>query len=281
MNNIKNYYSDSDSDSDQDQEKDQEEIHRPKKLQKLPPLPDIIQDQFYKSANFKNIDSKSMRFFNPEILGKTSQHIFNCLEFLPTKSQCQYLTHTIEDINMLLTSTKVGKLPKFQPLYESGLNFNIPLHVSLSPNIIMPSTLSQLFKERLQNKLKSHKLSSKVLKFDKLVLFPNLTGSSLFATLDLSKDSKENLSEILQIINESLEFEEDKGKLIKMLGKPFDKNSLHVSFAESPNIAIPILDNLNFWNEEISIVEINKDFQFEFDSLKITDGLSRLSIPLK
>mgnify|MGYP004710448101 CR=1 FL=1 len=271
MNLVGGYGSDSGSDTD----KEDSVLER---TSELPPIPFEILDKFHKAPSHPSPDLhiRYTKIFTPPA------GYFNCycsLEFLLNYQQLRLIDGVFQDLQMYSKMTNTFKsLPPFTPLLAEESVHN-QLHGSLTPNLNVTRKEKTNFQSILKSKLEKLQYSSdeKVVSFDKVRFFWSIDRTKIFAAMGVSEKSRSKIAPLHTLIMES--FEEVTENLLIVGESSFEHKNMHISFAETTgSMRRPDDQILEELETEVVDLRIPEELVFTFDSVKVQNGTSRLSL---
>lgn len=250
-----------------DSESDSESIE-------LPAVPAELLDKYHKapssSMKYKIIFTPPLGYFNS----------YCSLEFLPNSHQLDLLSSVFKDVLMYQKMSPLLKsLPRFTPLYLAN-GINTQIHISLTNNLFLKREEKSKFQAELKTKLLTfnYKNDFNLVSFDKIRFFYNSERTKIFLTLNLSPESQNSMLLLNKAINDTLEGITDEIKIAEN-EIDFTSRNYHISIGETSSNSEKD-EFLQELNDEITDLEITKDLQFTFDSIKVNDGTSRLSLKI-
>ncbi|KAF2730065.1 hypothetical protein EJ04DRAFT_555699 [Polyplosphaeria fusca] len=210
-------YPDSDDDDDCDDDCANEVSIGPKRKRaepdpELPPLPSTFLDLYSTNARLSTTDDPSLHGGRkravPHIQGNWPSHVY--LEWNPSDTESAQLSSLIEAVKAAIEPANKARrkalpVPDLTPSLLSPLGTPLPLHISLSRTLSIPTEDRTTFLDTLKACLRKSAVAPFKVRFDRLKWVPNYDRTRWFLILSIARPARDQLNNLLRACNEAAE----------------------------------------------------------------------------
>lgn len=245
----------------------------------LPSLPTEILDKFHIAPNISKFTNE-MSLASNFTIKKGFYSSFIYLEWRPTKLYRQLVFKHINDYNLAFKELhNTHSNQQFVPLHMNELGSPLPLHVSLSQNLIFHSEAQRdSMLTALQTRISTQNIPTFAIEFEPSpIILSSHLNNAMFLTYSVQEEFKKTvLKQIQDAIHESLKEAFPNRNIEKKY--ELDNQSLHMSIAQMCNVPSYLMKHYHK-----STVKPFQDFSlptFQVDKIKCDKNREVFNIAL-